>query len=362
MNVNSQNLSSIRKNKTFNNPERFIEGWYWVLPSQNLRVGDVKAVTILGRELAIYRGKDKRVVTCDAYCPHMGAHLGEGNVKGNELRCFFHHWQFDAEGICVDIPCLDEPLPIKIRTWPTAEKYGLIWIWTGDIPKHPIPSAPELEYKELDFAFGPRIVMNSHPHVVMINAIDIQHFNTVHKLASDIVFEKQELHQNAITFVNTKYDGREAFFLKVIRPFYKNAITYRVCYWYGSTGIVTIGTDFLHVHIMFTLRLLEAGKSAAQSLIMIKKRQGIFGWLYNLFVLWLAKTFVKHFIQGDTKVFQTMQFNLKTPIKADQSIMQFINHLERQKPLNWGTWNLARSQNVEIRESREKWRDALSND
>ncbi|MBD2386698.1 aromatic ring-hydroxylating dioxygenase subunit alpha [Cylindrospermum sp. FACHB-282] len=362
MNFNSQNVSSNRKPKTFNNPERFIEGWYWVIPSQNLRVGQVKPITILGRELVIYRGKDKIAVTLDAYCPHMGAHLAEGKVEGNELRCFFHQWKFDSEGICVDIPCLAEPLPVKLKSWPTAEKYGMIWVWTGETPQQPLPFVPELEIEDCVSAFGSHFVTNCHPNVVMVNAIDAQHFNTVHKLLSEFIFDKQELNHNAITFSNTTFGGQDSFLIKLIRPFYKNAITYDLCYWYGTTGTVTIGPKFMHFYVMFALRLLEGGKTEGQTIFIAKKHRGIFGWLSNRVMLWLTKILVYYFIQADTKIFQTIQFDLKTPIKVDQSIMQLINHVERQKPLMWGTWNLARSRDGENRESREKWRDDLVND
>ncbi|QSJ15511.1 aromatic ring-hydroxylating dioxygenase subunit alpha [Nostoc sp. UHCC 0702] len=362
MNVNSQNASSTRKPKIFNNPERFIEGWYWVISSRNLGLCEVKTVTLLGRELVIYRAKDKRVVICDAYCPHMGAHLAEGNVEGNELRCLFHHWKFDAKGICVDIPCLDEPLPIKLKTWPTAEKYGMIWVWTGEFPQQPLPFVPELEHKDCDVAFGPHLVMNCHPNVVGINAIDAQHFNTVHKLLSEINFEKQELNENAITFTNTTYSDKDSFLIKLIRPFYKKPVTYSICYWYGTIGMVTLGFDLLHIHVMFAMRLLEEGKAEVQTLAMVKKRKGILGWFYTRMVLWLTKIVGNDFIKDDIRIFQTIQFDLKTPIKADQSIMEFISHLEKQKPLMWKTWKIARSRDAEIHENRDKWRDALSND
>lgn len=362
MNFNSQNVSSTRKPKTFNNPERFIEGWYWVTPSQNLRVGEVKPMTILGRELVIYRGKDKRAVTLDAYCPHMGAHLAEGKVEGNELRCFFHQWKFDSEGICVNIPCLAEPIPVKLKSWPTAEKYGMIWVWTGEVPQQPLPFVPELEQKDCDVILAYNFVRNCHPNVVIINAIDAQHFNTVHKLPLEIVFEKQELDHNAIIFTNATRIIDDSFVIKLIRRFYKNPVTYSICYWYGTTSIVTLGPDFLHVHMMFTMRLLEGGKSEGQTIFIVKKRKGFFGWLYNQVVLWLTKFLGHYFIKGDTKIFETIQFDLKTPIKVDQSIMHFINHLERQKPLMWGTWNLARLRDGENRENRDKWRDDLVND
>ncbi|MEA5552137.1 aromatic ring-hydroxylating dioxygenase subunit alpha [Anabaena cylindrica UHCC 0172] len=374
MNVNAENLSYSRKLKTFNNPERFIEGWYWVIPSRKLRVGEVKPVTILGKELVIYRGQDRRAVIFDAYCPHMGAHLAEGKVEGNELRCFFHHWQYDSEGFCVHIPCLDEPLPVKAKAWPTAEKYGMIWVWTGETPQQPLPFIPELEIEDCESTFGARFITRCHPNVVMINAIDAQHFNTVHKMLSEFNFEKQELNENAITFSNTTQDSPDSFLIKLIRPFYKNPVTYSLCYWYGSTGMVTVGPEFLHFYIMFTLRLIEDGKAEGQAIFITKKRPSIFGRLYNKFLLWLTKILAQYFIENDSRIFETIQFNLKTPIQADQSITQFINHLERQKSLKWGTWNLERSlrpgelsrdsetREIEERENREKWRDELVND
>jgi phenylpropionate dioxygenase-like ring-hydroxylating dioxygenase large terminal subunit len=361
MNINSQIFSARSQKKTFNNPQRFIEGWYWVLPSHNLRKGGVKAVTVLGRELVIYRGEDKRVITFDAYCPHMGAHLAEGKVEGNELRCFFHNWKFDAEGICVDIPCLSEPLPMKLKSWHTAEKYGMIWVWAGETPHQPLPFVPELEDEECYSAFGSRFIKNCHPNVVMINAIDAQHFNTVHNLPLEIVFEKDELNENAITFSNTTRGGEDSFFIKLIRPFYKNAVTYSMCYWYGSTGTVTVGPDFLHFHIMFTLRMTEQGKAEGQTLFITKKRKGIFGWLFNSVVLSLTKMVGDYFAKGDTKIFQTIKFDMRTPIKADQSIMQFINHVERQKALSWETWLEARMREGESSD-RSKWRDEMTSD
>ncbi|MDZ8222760.1 aromatic ring-hydroxylating dioxygenase subunit alpha [Nostoc sp. ChiVER01] len=362
MNLNSQTFSSNRKPKNFNNPEHFIEGWYWVIPSRNLRVGEVKPVTILGRELVIYRGKDKRVTTFDAYCPHMGAHLAEGKVEGNALRCFFHHWKFDAEGMCIDIPCLDTPPSLKLQTWPTAEKYGMIWVWTGEIPQQPLPFVPELEQKECDVAIHSHFVMNCHPNVVMINPIDGQHLNTVHKLPIEIIFEKQELNENAIIFSNITPIKDNSSVIKLIRLFYKNAITYSICYWYGSISIVTLGPDFFHVHTMLAVRLHEGGKAEGQILLIANKRKGIFGWLCNRIVLWLTKIAGKFFFMGDIKVLQTIQFDLKTPMKVDQPIMQFINHVEKQQFLRWGTWQEVRSRDVESKPKRERWQDKMNND
>jgi phenylpropionate dioxygenase-like ring-hydroxylating dioxygenase large terminal subunit len=327
-----------RSTKTFNNPDRFIEGWYWAIASKQLRIGQVKPVTLLGRELAIYRGDNGSPIALDAYCPHMGAHLAEGKVEGNDLRCLFHSWKFDKQGMCVDIPCLGKPLPVKVKIWPTDEKYGLIWVWTGGSPKQPVPFAPELEREECDAMLGSHFEKNCHPNVVAINAIDAHHFNTVHNFPVHIVFERQELNQNAIIFSNITRGGKDSLLVRLIQPFYKHEGTYSMCYWYGSTGTVTLGPDCLHFYIMFALRPIADGKTEGQTVLITQKRRGLGGWVFNRLILWLTQMVGNYFAKGDTQIFQTINFDLKTPTQADRAIVQFMQHVERQQPLAWQSW------------------------
>lgn len=367
MNVNTENFNYTKKPKIFNQPEYFIEGWYWVIPSKKLKVREIKPVTILGRELVIYRGEDRQAIIFDAYCPHFGAHLGEGTVEGNELRCFFHDWKYDAQGFCVEVPCLDEPVKLKAKTWPTAEKYGLVWIWTGETPQQPLPFIPELELEEFDSAFGKRFITNCHPNVFMINAVDVQYFNRIHKLLSEFNFVKQEINENAITFNNATQEIRDDWLIKIIRNFTKKPVNYSLCYWYGTTVMMTIGMELLHLNIIFASRLIESGKAEVMTIFITKKRHGIFGRIYNRFLLWLSKLLAKHLLKNDPKIFQTIRFNLKSPIEMDQPIINFIHHLERQKALKWCNWNVEKFRDSEVREiekrqKRDKWHDELVND
>ncbi|MEB3831421.1 aromatic ring-hydroxylating dioxygenase subunit alpha [Phormidium sp. CCY1219] len=334
----NHSIASLRDAQIFNHSQRFIQGWYWAIPSRELKPGQVKPITLLGRKIAIYRGEAGKVFAVDAYCPHMGAHLAEGKVEGNGLRCFFHNWKFDADGICVDSPCLGKPVSVTIKTWPTAEKYGMIWVWTGEEAQQPIPFVPELKEDSCDVMLAARFEKNCHPNVVMINAIDAHHFNTVHNLPVDIVFQKKELPENAITFSNITRGGDDSWFVKLIRPLYQNEVTYKMCYWYGSIGTVTLGPDFFHFHIMFALRLTETGKTEGQTLLLTQKRPGLWGWIFNRFVLWITWIVGNYFAKGDTQIFQTIKFDFKTPTKADKSIIEFIDHLEGQTALTWETW------------------------
>lgn len=376
MSANIDNFNSVRKPKIFNNRDWFIEGWYWVLPAKLLQVGEVKSVTIYGKELIVYRGQDKRAVVMDAYCPHLGANLAKGKVTGNEINCVLHGWKFDSEGVCVHVPVLDEPMAIKAKTWPTAEAYGIIWVWTGETPQQPLPFILEWENQDFHYSLGSQFHINSHPHVLLINAIDIQHFHSVYNLPLSLVLAKQELNENAIVFTNVSNMSNmselvnvnhKSLWWKLCRKFFKGSLNYSVCYWYGTTAIVSFVVSSFQIHIIFATRMLAGGNTQGQTLVMVKKRQGIIGTMINKLLLSLGKNMSDRLIKNNDLFFSHIQFNLKTPLKADLSIMQFINHLEQQKPILWESWLLKRSpqrteEHREEREKRGKWRDELVND
>ena len=315
----------------FNNPKAVVEGWYWALRSSQLRRGQVRAVTLMGRDLALYRGEDGRVVAMDAYCPHMGAHLAEGRVEGSELRCFFHHWKYDRRGVCVDIPSLGgcPPMKVKTPTWPVEERYGLIFVWTGETARHPLPYVPELQHEETVHRFGNRYVKKCHPHVVMINAIDEHHFASVHSLPVDLYLEAKPMNEVCIQFDNITRVKPYSAFTRFLARFYKGALTYCMTYWYANTGMVTTGPDFVHFNIIFFMRMTPEGHAEGQSVLIAKKRKGLFGFVKTRVILFLTKIITDYFASGDTKLFETIRFNLNTPTRADHAIINFMRFTER---------------------------------
>lgn len=107
------------------------DGWFGVARSDDLAVGDVRALHHLGRDLVAFRGEDGAARVFDAHCPHLGAHLGVGGrVCGDGIVCPFHGWQFDGDGHAVAVPHLDRPAPrVTARTWPVCERNGVILVW-----------------------------------------------------------------------------------------------------------------------------------------------------------------------------------------------------------------------------------------
>jgi 3-ketosteroid 9alpha-monooxygenase subunit A len=91
----------------------FPRGWFVV--AESAEVGRKPCnVHYFGQDLVLYRGESGRVVMLDAYCPHMGTHLGMSTMsatvqsdtflEGDSIRCPFHAWRFGPDGKCNHIP------------------------------------------------------------------------------------------------------------------------------------------------------------------------------------------------------------------------------------------------------------------
>jgi phenylpropionate dioxygenase-like ring-hydroxylating dioxygenase large terminal subunit len=173
--------------KRYDKPIPF--GWYALEYSDKLAVGDVRPVQYLGKELVIFRTESGQVGVLDAYCPHLGAHLGHGGiVVGESVSCPFHAWKFDGNGFCTDVPYAKR-MPPKvdgvqaIGSYPVLERNQMIWIWY-----HPQQVEPSFEIEDIpEFSSDDWTpldtfdwTINTIPQETGENAADIAHFVTVH--------------------------------------------------------------------------------------------------------------------------------------------------------------------------------------
>jgi phenylpropionate dioxygenase-like ring-hydroxylating dioxygenase large terminal subunit len=318
----------------FGRNEFIPQGWYWLLRADEVKTGRAQAARFLNQDFAVYRGDDGKVRIFEAFCPHMGAHLGDGMVEGNSLRCPFHYWKFDEHGVCSEVPAdanvCKRVAPIK--TFRCDEKYGLIWLWLGpEADTEEVPVIPELKGLTLNSTLGNAFTKECHPNVMMINAIDAQHFRSVHDLVVDLDMKSTVLSPRCIQFSNQTPLPQKNLLLKFASHFYSKSLTYEMTYWWGHTGSVMVGPDFLHFYIIFALRPTTEGKAEGQTILVTKARPGLWGALVNPVLLFLTKLVGNYFAKGDTIIFSRIRFKFKTPIKADRAILDFVRHYESQK-------------------------------
>lgn len=157
-------------------------GWFGLGRSADLLPGAVRPVRRFGQEWVLARSATGRPMLLDAWCPHLGAHLGHGGrVEGETVVCPFHGFRFDASGRCVATGYGKKvPRDADIGSLPVVERNGLLLAW-----HHPDGEAPSFEIPQLDTGGWSPVIMErlrlrTHPQETSENSVDLGHLAIVH--------------------------------------------------------------------------------------------------------------------------------------------------------------------------------------
>lgn len=174
-------------------------GWFAVARADAVGPGETTNAHYFGRDLVVWREEETGIAhVVDAYCAHLGAHLGvgpgaeqshepgPGKVAGGCIQCPFHGWRYDGTGQCVEIPYSTSgriPQRARVRGYPTTERAGLIFAWHHALDEPPGWELPEIpEFDDPDWV-GPiqtdRYIATALQEL-MENDQDTVHFVYVH--------------------------------------------------------------------------------------------------------------------------------------------------------------------------------------
>jgi phenylpropionate dioxygenase-like ring-hydroxylating dioxygenase large terminal subunit len=117
----------------------FPTGWYQIGYTAELAPGDVRPVKYFDQDLVLFRTGAGEVALLDAYCAHLGAHLGYGGkVKEGCIECPFHGWLWTPQGALAEIPYApEETRRVSLAKWTTREVDGLIIVWYDSFGRDP---------------------------------------------------------------------------------------------------------------------------------------------------------------------------------------------------------------------------------
>ncbi len=225
-------------------------GWFVVATSGDLAPGDVRSLHYFERDLVLFRDDEGAPHLLDAYCAHLGAHIGVGGkVEGACVRCPFHGWAYDGStGRCTDIPYGGServPPKARVRSFPTVERGGAIWAWhhlqEGE-PFYELPLVPEIDDERWTAPLLREFWISTSCQEMAENNHDFAHFMFVH--GSDTIPQGEEVIDG--TYKSVKQPGleRETFGLGLGVVRIPGALTF-------VSSVTPVDADNVHVRWMF---------------------------------------------------------------------------------------------------------------
>ncbi|SFV11574.1 aromatic ring-hydroxylating dioxygenase subunit alpha [Pseudoduganella namucuonensis] len=157
--------------------------WYAAAFSDELSTTPLQR-TLLEEPMALFRGESGNAIALNDRCPHRFAPLHQGTVFGDNLRCPYHGLRFNPDGACVHNPIGDGKIPKAacVKSYPLAERDGIVWLWWGD---EPADVSKIRRYVELDdparyACVQGYIHVRANFELVIDNLLDLSHAEFLH--------------------------------------------------------------------------------------------------------------------------------------------------------------------------------------
>ena len=188
------------------------------------------AITVMDEPIMLTRLAGKAVALSDR-CPHRFAPLSLGKVQGDLIECRYHGLRFDAQGICRLNPHGGAiPKAARVKSYPLAERDGMLWIWMGAQGRANESELPHLTHflDPANHAIGyGYFKLGAHCELVIDNLMDLSHAPYLHagslsNGASDAQLMRVETRQDGNTVLAYhRLDGVPP--TPQFQPFWKSA-------------------------------------------------------------------------------------------------------------------------------------------
>eukprot|EP01087_Luapelamoeba_hula_P014816 TRINITY_DN4394_c0_g1_i1.p2 TRINITY_DN4394_c0_g1~~TRINITY_DN4394_c0_g1_i1.p2 ORF type:complete len:496 (-),score=64.01 TRINITY_DN4394_c0_g1_i1:53-1540(-) len=181
----SKRFKNLRKAKF---PGPYPNSWYKVANLRDLNKDKPLSVTAFGQDMIVFLNEQGEVGVLQAYCPHMGAHLGiNGTVVKGNVVCPWHNWSFNTKGECVDIPysgesCDEISSRCHTKSYTHEIVLDMVFVWFDAEGRPPSWHVALPGITPDKFYYGGTGVLELAMHISEAheNSADYYHFHTLH--------------------------------------------------------------------------------------------------------------------------------------------------------------------------------------
>ncbi len=158
----------------------------WYVAASSHEVGrTLLKRTVANEQIILYRTEAGDPVAMLDMCPHRLAPLSLGRIVGDAVECGYHGITFDCTGKCIRIPGESRILErYKATTLPALDRWGFIWLWSGDPAKADEKLLPQLFHWQTEPGWCP---LEGYVHVkgqyqlLVDNLLDLSHEAFAHR-------------------------------------------------------------------------------------------------------------------------------------------------------------------------------------
>lgn len=156
----------------------------WYVAAWNHELGEKPlARTIMDEPIVFFRDAAGKPVALEDSCAHRYMALSEGKVIDGCIQCPYHGLEYDSSGACVTVPGQTKVPPgAGVRSYPVAEKWRYIWIWTGDPEAADEALIPDFHWNDDPdwVAVGDYFYVKGSYRLLIDNLLDLSHVAYVH--------------------------------------------------------------------------------------------------------------------------------------------------------------------------------------
>lgn len=161
----------------------FPDGWFVIEASDRLKKEQLISKTWMGKEIIAWRDAHGQVCVAEAYCPHLGAHLGPeagGQLRDGCLVCPFHGFEYDISGKCVKATAGPPPPKARLKLIEIEEVNGFVFGYHDNRGRKPNWRIPDVSQDGWDGRAIRIQRLCSHPQYTSENSVDFAHLGFLH--------------------------------------------------------------------------------------------------------------------------------------------------------------------------------------